>query len=175
MDYTVTNAVAADLPRIYQLFEEAILFQQQNHYTGWPSYDKVFIAEDVKNKLLYKLIQQGQISCIFSVCYSDVLIWRQMEKGDAIYLHRVVVNRAIKQAKVFGEVLQWAINQAREKQLKYIRLDTWAENEKIVAYYKSYHFDFIEYYTTPDIESLPLQHRKLRVALMQYNLSDQQH
>jgi ribosomal protein S18 acetylase RimI-like enzyme len=172
MNYIITNAVASDLPQIYKLFEEAILFQKINNYTGWLSYDKEYIKEDVKNNLLFKIIHQGDVVCIFSVCYSDVLIWREMEKGDAIYLHRVVLNRSFKQVKIFGEVLKWAIKYTREKQLKYIRMDTWSQNEKIIRYYKSYGFSFIENCTTPDTKELPLQHRKLNVALLQFCVSE---
>jgi len=167
MNHSIVNATTGDLPVIYQLFEEAILFQKKNNYVGWNSYDKEFIRNDVENGLLYKMVGNGHIICIFCICYSDTLIWREKEKGDAIYLHRLVLNQQFKGQKVFQQVLNWAIQFAKGRNLTYIRMDTWAANEKLIAYYKSYGFSFIENYTTPNTNSLPLQHRNLNVALLE--------
>jgi len=169
-DYLIVKAEQNDLDAICQLFEEAILFQKMNNYIGWNNYDKTYLQADIQNGLLYKIIKGQDIICIFSICYSDELIWRDMEKGNAIYLHRIVLNRQFTGEKVFAKVLGWALNYAREKQLDFIRMDTWASNEKIINYYKSYGFEFIENYTTPDTEDLPVQHRNLEVALLELRL-----
>jgi mannose-6-phosphate isomerase-like protein (cupin superfamily) len=163
----IVPAKREDLPLIYQLFEEAILFQKQHHYTGWADYDKEYIKKDVEAGLLFKLVREAAIVCIFSVCYSDTLIWREREKGDALYLHRLVLNRKLQGQKVFPIVLDWAKGVAAEKGLAYIRMDTWAENEKLIGYYKGYGFRFIENYRTADTEELPVQHRNLNVALLE--------
>jgi ribosomal protein S18 acetylase RimI-like enzyme len=170
MDFVITKAVTSDLPAIYQLFEAAIRFQQKNHYVGWKSYDQEYLQQDVQQGHLLKIITGHTISCIFSICYRDPLIWREKERGDALYLHRIVLNRAVQQEKAFQKVLNWAVNHAREKQLTCIRMDTWASNEKIIGYYQSYGFRFIENYTTPGTEELPLQHRNLDVALLEFKL-----
>jgi predicted GNAT family N-acyltransferase len=167
MGYSFVNATSDDLNVICRLFEEAILFQKKNNYIGWNSYDKDYIKADIQNRLLFKIINEGEIICIFSICYTDLLIWREREKGDAVYLHRIVLNQKFKGEKVFQKILDWAIGFAKEKELKYIRMDTWAENEKIIGYYKSYGFKFVENYTTPNTENLPVQHRNLNVALLE--------
>lgn len=51
-------------------------------------------------------------------------------------------------------------------------MDTWAENEKIIAYYKSYGFTFIENYRTAETEDLPIQHRNLHVALLEKKITN---
>ncbi len=170
MNFLITNTSIGDLPVIYSLFEDAMLFQKENNYIGWNSYDKEFIKSDVRNGLLFKLINGNNIVCIFSICYRDALIWREKEKGDAIYLHRIILNQKFKGEKVFQKVLAWTIQLAREKKLSFIRMDTWAENEKIIGYYKSYGFTFIENYTTPATVNLPVQHRNLKVALLELSV-----
>jgi ribosomal protein S18 acetylase RimI-like enzyme len=167
MDYIIRNASVADSLTIYRLFEEAIRFQKENRYTGWNNYDKEFIQSDIQKGLLFKIIRGEQIVCIFSICYRDELIWREMEKGNAVYLHRTVVDQQFKGKKIFQKVLDWAVKFALEKRLKYVRMDTWADNEKIIGYYKSYGFTVIENYTTPDTNKLPEQHRNLKVALLE--------
>ena len=170
MRYTTTNAVITDLQTIYRLFDEAILFQKNNNYIGWSNYDKQYIAADVERGLLFKMVAGTNVICIFSICYSDPLIWRDREKGDAVYLHRIVLNQQYKGEKVFEKVLAWTLELARQKKLGYIRMDTWAENAKIIGYYKSYGFRFVENYTTPDTDELPVQHRNLNVALLELSL-----
>ncbi|MBS1640697.1 MAG: GNAT family N-acetyltransferase [Bacteroidetes bacterium] len=170
MSFIIANASSNDLPIIYNLFEEAIKFQKINNYIGWNDYDKEFIKSDIQNKLLFKVSDGDDIACIFSICYSDALIWREKEIGNAIYLHRIVLNRNFEGKKLFSKILEWAIQFAKKRKLKYIRMDTWANNEKIITYYKSYGFSFIENYTTPNIDKLPIQHRNLKVALLEFNL-----
>jgi mannose-6-phosphate isomerase-like protein (cupin superfamily) len=173
-EYQIIHAGDPDLPEIYRLFEEAISFQRQHNYTGWHSYNKDFIRAEVQQKALYKLVSNDGIVCIFSVCYSDPLIWRQMEAGDAMYLHRIVLNQQFKGLKVFEKILHWAISICQRQELKQVRLDTWADNEKIIAYYKSYGFSFVENYTTPGTTDLPEQHRNLKVALLALPVTDQE-
>jgi hypothetical protein len=171
MIYTIIQATLQDLPMIYNLFEDAMLFQKQNNYIGWKSYDKNFVLADIENKLLYKILLGNNTLCIFSICHHDELIWREKENGDAVYLHRVVLNQCYKGEKVFMLVLEWTKNFAQERKLKFIRMDTWADNEKLITYYKTYGFKVIENYTTPDSTQLPLQHRNLKVALLELKLA----
>ncbi|MEJ5995648.1 cupin domain-containing protein [Pedobacter sp. Du54] len=170
MEYEIKKATVDDLPVICQLFDEAILFQRSLNYTGWNSYDKGFITTEILNGLLYKLVSSDHVNCIFSICYSDPLIWREKEKGDALYLHRVIVARKLKGARIFQKVLNWAVNLATAKQLKFLRIDTWASNEKLIGYYKTYGFVFIENFTTSNSTHLPIQHRNLNVALLELDI-----
>jgi len=166
--YPIVPASLQDLNSIYDLFEAAILFQQQHQYIGWSQYDKQRIIADLESDLLMKVVDGEKIVCIFSVCYEDGLIWREWEQGDAVYLHRIVVNQVYKKEKMFPMILQWAITVAIQRKRRFIRMDTWANNEKLIAYYNHYGFAYIETYTTPDTTALPLQHRNLTVALLEY-------
>jgi ribosomal protein S18 acetylase RimI-like enzyme len=169
--YTIVNASPEDLPIICHLFDEAILFQKKHNYIGWSSYDQEYIQADIAKGLLFKLVINDTIAGIFSICYTDRLIWRQKEQGDAIYLHRIVLHQQFKGEKIFQKILAWAIEETCKKNLRYIRMDTWADNEKIIGYYKSYHFKFVETYTTADTPDLPTQHRNLKVALLEFDVT----
>ncbi|WP_410503411.1 hypothetical protein [Flavobacterium succinicans] len=79
-----------------------------------------------------------------------------------------MVNPKCKGQKQFGKVLSWAIELAKCKNLRYIRLDTWGDNQSILDYYMSYGFKFVENYTTPSTLNLPIQHRNLYLALLEY-------
>lgn len=160
-----------DLDLVLKLFEEAIRYQKENNYIGWQSMDRKFIEEDVKHGQLYKVLSNDDTLGIFCICFNDQLIWRNKEKGDAIYLHRIVLNREYPDSKMFATVLEWAVKQARNQNLKYVRMDTWAANTKLIGYYQKYGFQFIENYTTEDSTDLPIQHRNLNVALLELEVS----
>src|SRR6476620_2142050 len=99
--YQILNTEVKDLKFIYCLFEEAISYIKKKKYVGWTTYDKNFIKQDIANRLQFKITSNGNILCVFSVCYSDAVIWREMEEGDAMYLHRIVVNPEFKGQKQF--------------------------------------------------------------------------
>jgi len=167
MENIIIPATVNDLTLIYNLFEEAIRYQKKNGYIGWNNYDKEFIKTDVTQGLLFKIVNLNDVLGIFTVCHTDKLIWREREKGDAIYLHRIVLNRNFQGTKIFNTVLAWSLEYARTHKRKFVRMDTWADNFKLINYYKSYGFKFIENYTTQNTADLPIQHRNLNVALLE--------
>jgi hypothetical protein len=171
MEHAIIPATLNDLSLIYNLFEEAIRFQKDNHYIGWNNYDKEFIKADVDQGLLMKIANvNGDVLAIFCICYTDKLIWRDREQGDALYLHRIVLNRSFQGVKIFNVVLSWSIEHARIQEKRFVRMDTWAENHKLIDYYKGYGFRLIENYKTQDTPDLPIQHRNLNVALLEFTV-----
>ena len=169
--YTIVNTQQEDLPFIYWLFDEAIAYQKRNNYPVWPDYDKEVLAKDIAEQRQFKVLIGDKIGGIFSVCYTDELVWRERENGQAIYLHRIVVNPKMKGQKLFGKVLDWAKHHALEKNRRLIRMDTWADNPTIIAYYQRFGFKIVDYYTTPDSEELPIQQRGNRIVLLEYLLN----
>lgn len=167
----IENTKTADLEFIYGLFDQAIEYQKRKGYSVWKGYDKDAFQKDIDAGNQYKITIDSQIAIVFSVCYSDSVIWRDKENGDSLYLHRIAVNPSFKGQKLFGEILNWAKEHARKKQLNFIRMDTWGDNPSIIEYYKSFGFSFIENYTTPDSLELPSQHRNLGLALLEMRLN----
>jgi predicted GNAT family N-acyltransferase len=166
----VINTALGDLEQIFELFEHSINYQEEKGYPVWRNYDKNAIITDIQNKNQYKVIIDSKTAIIFSVRYDDKVIWRDLDKGNSIYLHRIVVNPEFKGRKLFGKILDWAIKHSKQNGLSSIRMDTWAANPTIIDYYNGFGFTFIETYTTPNSEELPVHNRKLALALLEYKL-----
>jgi ribosomal protein S18 acetylase RimI-like enzyme len=166
-DIEISNTTKDDLTEIFWLFEQAMKLQGINGYKVWEGIDKIALQKDIDDRLQYKILKGGDIICIFSIQYRDPFIWRDRDKDDAIYLHRIVVNPNFKGQKQFQKVLNWAKEFARQNKLKFVRMDTWADNLKIINYYKSFGFEFIEHYRTINAIELPIQNRNLDVALLE--------
>ena len=169
-NFKIANTTKGDLDKILWLFEQAMDLQGKNGYKVWSGIDKIALEKDIENGLQYKIVRDNDILCIFSVQHNDPLIWRDRDQNDAIYLHRIVVNPNFKGQRQFEKVLNWAKHFARQNNLRFVRMDTWADNEKIIDYYKSFGFEFIEYYKTTDASELPIQNRNLNVALLEMAL-----
>jgi ribosomal protein S18 acetylase RimI-like enzyme len=166
----VQNTQVSDLEKVFELFEHSIQYQEQKGYPVWRNYDKNAVTKDLNDKNQYKIVIDGQAAIVFSVCYMDKIIWREKETGDAMYLHRIVVNPEFKGQKLFGKILEWCIAHAKQKGLRTIRMDTWAANPTIINYYKGFGFSFIENYTTPDTTELPVHNRNLALTLLEYKI-----
>jgi ribosomal protein S18 acetylase RimI-like enzyme len=166
-DIEIVHTTREDLDTVFLLFKQVTLVQAKDGYKVWSSVDKEILERDVENRRQYKIVKGDDILCLFSVLSSDRFIWRDRENGDAIYLHRIVANPDFKGQKQFQKVLAWAIQYAQRNDIKFIRMDTWADNEKLIGYYKSFGFEFIENYKTPDIPELPRQNRNLDHALLE--------
>jgi GNAT superfamily N-acetyltransferase len=160
----------ADTEQIFKLFEHSISYQEKHGYPVWRNYDKDAVVRDINARNHYKAVIDSKIAIVFGVCYTDKVIWRKLEDGKSIYLHRIVVNPEFKGQKLFGAILEWAIKHAKQNDLNNIRMDTWAANPTIIDYYKGFGFKFIENYTTPDTNELPIHNRNLELALLEYKI-----
>jgi N-acetylglutamate synthase-like GNAT family acetyltransferase len=168
MSFDVKHTTPEDLPFIFELFDHSIAYQEKHGYPVWRDYDKGAILRDIENRNQYKVIVDSEIGIVFSVAYADKVIWRDMDKGDAIYLHRIVVNPACKGQKLFGTILEWGKDHIHQKGLSSIRMDTWAANPTIINYYKTFGFVVVENYTTPNTTELPVHNRNLTLTLLEY-------
>lgn len=169
--YTVENTTLHDLEEIFGLFELSIAYQEKRGVPVWRNYDKSAIVKDIENKSQYKITIGPVMAIVFSVAYTDKVIWRHRDQGDSLYLHRIVVNPAQKGQRLFAKIMAWCTAHGKQKGLQNIRMDTWADNPGIQAYYQSFGFSVIENYTTPDTEELPVHNRNLALTLLEFKIT----
>jgi len=170
-NYEIRHTTPEDLASVYELFEHSIVYQERHGYPAWKNYDKGAIVRDIENGHQYKIMIDGTIALVFSVAYSDKVIWREMDQGESIYLHRIVTNPQFKGQRLFGQILAWCHQHIREKGLRSIRMDTWADNPTIIQYYRSFGFEVVDNFTTPNSVELPLHNRNLALTLLEYRSS----
>jgi len=165
--YGITNTSKQDLEFIYHLFDEAIAYQKRKKYDVWKGYDADVLKRDMDNGLQYKIEFNNEILFVFSISFTNPIVWRDMENGDALYIHLMVVNPNYKGQQLFSIVLKWAFQESKKKHFKFIRLETWANNANMIAYYENFGFVIVDRYITPNCEDLPIPHRNLDTVLMQ--------
>lgn len=163
----IINTTKDDLGFIYWLFEEAISYQKKNGYTPWKGYDKAALQAEIANQLQFKVVNGPDILGVFSISYSDPGTWAEWDTGNAIFLHRTISNPNFKGQRTFERIRDWAIRFAKEKNLAYLRMDTWADNQKIIDFYQGYGFRIVTTRTTSNDPALPEQNRNLNVTLLE--------
>jgi len=168
--FQIVPTTIADLESVYSLFEAAISYQQKKQYPVWAGIDREVIQADIAATQQYKIVSADSLLCIFSLLWSDPYIWREKDNNDAIYLHRIVVSPTHKGQRHFGKILDWTIHLAREHRKKFIRMDTWASNPTIIAYYQSFGFNVLETFLTGNGKEFSLQQRNVNLALLEYVL-----
>lgn len=168
--YLIEHTNKEDLRSIYSLFEEAIDYQKRNHYPVWKGYDKKVISNDIEKGLQFKLTIDGAIAFFFSLCHSDKIIWGGKDDNSAVYIHRMVVNPKFKGKQLFFISLDWIKQYAKDYELNFIRMDTWADNPNLIAYYQKFGFTVVDRITTPDSDELPFPQRNNNIVLLEYVL-----
>ena len=159
-----------DLPAVISIFEQVLKLSCRPGYRVWEVIDHTAIENDIKLGLQYKIIIGNTIACVFSIQFSDPHIWGQKDKEEAVYLHRIVTNPQFKGLHLFENVKAFATAIALQSGLKFLRMDTWADNQQLINYYLHSGFRFVGNYTTGDTLSLSLPNRNLRVALLEMPL-----
>lgn len=130
--YRVLRTMVDDLEFIKYLFDASATYQEKNGYPSWRHYDLDAIREDIIRGNQYKIVSGDTIAIVFSLIYEDPVIWRHHENGNAVYLHRIVVNPAFKGKKMMAHIISRAAEHGRQRGRQLIRMDTWAANARLI-------------------------------------------
>lgn len=157
---TIENCITEDVESIYNLYEEARILQTEKQMVVWPYFDKKFIEKEVLNKQQWKLLVDKEIACNWAITFTDKEIWEDKEKGDAIYIHRIVTNPKYRGNNFVKAIVDWARPYALEKEKKFIRLDTLGNNTKLIQHYTNSGFAFLGMVKLTNTGTLPLHYQK---------------
>jgi ribosomal protein S18 acetylase RimI-like enzyme len=102
--------------------------------------------------------------------YEDAALWGERERGAHIYLHRIARAPTYPGRGLVDAVLDWAQARGEERGLEGLRMDTWASNDALIAYYAKRGFTLLGRTRIPNDSSLP-HYRGLELALMERPLS----
>ena len=67
-------------------------------------------------------------------------------------------------------ITDWARLYAKGKGLRFVRMDTWSDNQKLLDYYQNCGFKFLGNVTPEESETLPPHYRGLSLALLEIDL-----
>lgn len=165
------NADLEDIEAIFDLYDKAVEFQKTKSDKHWKGFDTALVENEIREKRLWKIVTGGgSIACIFSVAYSDPLIWGEKSSEPSLYIHRIVTNPLFRGRGFVKIIFAWAKEYGRKLGKKFIRMDTWADNQKLIDYYVESGFTFLGITTPGASKELPVHYEGISLSLFEFSL-----
>lgn len=130
------------------------------------------LKEITENKQWKVMDPNENICCIFATAYNDPIIWGQKDEAPSIYLHRIVTNPVFRGKNYVLNIIDWAKEFGAKHQKKYIRIDTWGQNKKLVDYYIKCGFTFIGLTCPANTSALPSHYSTALLALLEIEITN---
>jgi RimJ/RimL family protein N-acetyltransferase len=166
----IVNSTPEDIPVILDLYDQAIAYQKKVASRYWLGFDKKLIETEVAEHRQWKLVIDGQIACIFVITWNDASIWAERDLQPSLYLHRIVTNPEFRGGAFVKEIVNWARAFCVQHNRKFIRLDTFGDNEKLIAYYEACGFTYLGLTTLGKRPDLPKHYEGTSLALLEIGI-----
>lgn len=131
----VVNSTTTDIDTIFEFYDMAVAHQKKVFNKHWQGFSLALVTQEVKENRQYKILVDGKVACIFAVTFNDPQIWEEKDEQPSIYIHRIVTHPDFRGFGFVNRIIDWAKDYAKANAIEYIRMDTWADNEKLLAYY----------------------------------------
>ncbi|WP_131537660.1 GNAT family N-acetyltransferase [Pedobacter nototheniae] len=168
-EVVVLNSEAKDIEVIFEFYDMAIAHQKKVFNKHWQGFSRDLVTTEIAENRQYKILVDGQIAAIFAVTFNDELIWKERDH-DSIYIHRIVTHPNFRGYSFVKRIIDWAKKYSSENHLKFIRMDTWADNDKLLEYYTGCGFDFAGMVVLTESEGLPKHYEGISLNLFEIKL-----
>jgi GNAT superfamily N-acetyltransferase len=103
------------------------------------------IQDSIQDRCCFVAEDNGEIVGSITVdTFADPEFWHDDDcPEDALYAHRMVVNRQESGQKVGEQLLRWAEQLAKQRGKRWLRLDAWRTNTRLHQYYSEQGFDLV--------------------------------
>lgn len=169
MQPQVLNSQISDINTIFQFYDMAIAHQKKVFNKHWQGFSRELIETEIEENRQYKILVDGVVACVFAVTFDDKLIWGDRDK-DSIYIHRIVTHPEYRGYSFVKEIIKWAKEFALNRSIKFIRMDTWADNKKLLDYYTGCGFDYVGVVTMEKTEGLPKHYEGISLSLFEIKI-----
>ena len=143
MTQSIVTAQPSDTAAVSAILKEAADWCMAQGVPLWKADELApeHIAKEIQDQLFHMVLDEGGIPfAVFKLQWSDTLYWPEFPVDEAAYIHRIAVKRSHAGRGVTPVILDWAVEQARAKKLKYLRLDTEASRIRLRAVYERFGF-----------------------------------
>ena len=137
---SIRQATPADTSTVVELWNEAKDWLAAQGLDQWQypiKMHNVDRAIDARECWLVEPPHGPAVATITLESDADRTLWRPDEMpDDALYVHRLVVRRSEAHHDLGAEILDWAHDQVRKADRKFLRLDAWTNNVRLHEYYQ---------------------------------------
>jgi len=165
------NSSLSDLATIMALYDSAIEYQKKVFTKHWQAFDKAMVELAIQEKRQWKIVIDGEAVCIFTITYSDPVIWKEKDKDPSIYLHRIVTHPEHRGHFFVRHIVDWALEFGRKQGKKFIRMDTFGDNQRLIEYYVACGFNFRGLVTVAESSDLPEHYKNATLSLFEITVT----
>jgi GNAT superfamily N-acetyltransferase len=159
-----------DIDTILALYDEATALQASKGMTQWPKIERSLIQMEVDEGRQWKMMDQGQIVCVWVVAFEDPQIWGERKDEPSLFIHRIANHPLQRGRGLVGELVNWAESYCSQQNLRFIRLDTVGFNEALIRVYTRHGFSVLEPIVLEDSTGLPSHYHDGVVYLFEIRL-----
>lgn len=163
----IEKAVIGDIDDVFRLYDLATSYQGTKTDKTWNGFERELIECEINEGRLWKIIEDEEIACIFSIAFSDELIWAERDVDPSIYLHRIATNPMFRGKRYVKRIVRWAKEYALANGIKYIRLDTFGDNYALIDYYVKCGFKFLGLTSPKNTSELPKHYDGISLSLFE--------
>jgi ribosomal protein S18 acetylase RimI-like enzyme len=167
----IQPATSADLPAIRAAYAHGRAMQRESGSELWPEFPDTAILAEINSGGLLRVLDGNALVGVFTAVFEDAALWGDRERHAHIYLHRIARTSTYSGRGLVDAVLAWAQARGEELGLEGLRMDTWASNEALIAYYGKRGFTLVGRTRISNDSPLP-HYRGLELALMERPLSN---
>lgn len=139
----VCNSQLADIELIFEFYDLAVAHQKKVFHKHWQGFNRELVQQEIVENRQYKILINGEVAGIFALTFNDPEIWGEKDAQAAIYIHRIVTHPNFRGHGIVNLIIDWAKQYAKSNHIDFIRMDTWADNEKLLAYYTNCGFNHV--------------------------------
>jgi len=166
-DMRVEPATPADLSAVRAAYADGRATQRQRGSVVWPEFTDAAILNEVAAGRLFRVVDEDTLAGVFSVAYEDAAIWGDHERDAHIYLHRIARAAGYGGRGLIDAVLAWARGRCRALGRAGLRMDTWASNGALIAYYQRLGFSLVGQRRIAADPRLPAHYHGIELALLE--------
>ncbi len=166
----IVNSTIEDIDVIFKLYDSAIEHQKKVFHKHWQGFERALIETEIAEKRQWKIISENEIACIFAVTYNDAAIWKERDACPSIYIHRIVTNPKFRGQALVRDIVDWAKEFCKANEKKFLRMDTWADNPKLIEYYAGFGFNYVGVSRPENLEGLPKHYSGNPLALFEIEI-----
>ena len=166
----IINVQPGEISKIFNFYDMAIEYQKTKFDKTWQSFDQSLIKTELDEKRQWKIMEEDNIACIFAITYEDPFIWGEKDKDPAMYIHRIVTHPDYHGRNYVKHIAAWAKQHAVSMGKKFIRMDTWGDNEKLINYYQQCGFKYLGSTVPERSKQLPEHYSAIYLSLFEIAL-----
>jgi ribosomal protein S18 acetylase RimI-like enzyme len=164
---SIVNSTVNDIEEIFKFYDIAVAYQKTKFHKHWQSFDNGLVQTEINENRQWKIIIDGATACIFAITYKDPFIWGDKDKDPSMYIHRIVTHPDFRGKNLVTEIVKWAKVHAKKEKKKFIRMDTWGDNQKLIDYYQKCGFKFLGVITPTETKNLPKHYSAINLSLFE--------